>query len=173
MVGKIRRLNCWIPGRWPKKNMVLILTALIVALAGIVCLAQVRADSDLIETYKELEQKDFELQRSGSYSEEVEKRLREIYWGAQLDKALDYFRELAAKGLCLQLDTVKYREIKVLEHSWDSAVLLVESSYSGDFVKSGKENERMRELAVDSLCQVELARKDNKWKIANVIMLKE
>ena len=75
--------------------------------------------------------------------------------------------------MCLKIDSIKYNSIEVLDHDVSSAVLLVSSEYEGDYVTVGEKKESMREVEVKMLCQVELARDGDSWKIANTVVLKD
>jgi intein/homing endonuclease len=166
------RAGLLIARRLFQRKLVLGLVIVVLFAIGIAFYAQTQANAYLIETYKKLDNKDFQIQSSVVKSTDVKASLAEIYCGAQMDKAMAYFDELKNKGLRLKLDSVKYKEVKVLKHDWTTAVLLVDSKYSGNFVKAEKE-EIMRKLAVDTLCQVDLARSGNQWKIADVVVLEE
>lgn len=142
-------------------------------LAGTGLFIRSKAKADLIETYKKLDRQDFQIQESSTSTGDIENMAGEIYCGTQLDKAVAYFKELRGKKLCLKLDSVKYGDIKVLKYNGKSAVLLVESEYSGSYVKVEKKNEPLRKLGVNLLCQIDLAREGRKWKISNMVVLKE
>ena len=157
---------------YKKETFVLILIA-VVLLSGIGFLADGYAKTNLIETFKELDQKDLALQGSKISTVNIKTKAGEIYCGKQLEKALAYFEELQAKGLCLKLDSAKYGNIKVLKHKGNSAVLLVESQYSGKYVTVDNKNEALRKMALNMVCQVELARDGSDWKIADLVVLKE
>lgn len=156
-----------------QRKFVVLLLLVVILMAGSTYYVDARSDSNLVEVYKELDKKDFALQRMEVDKDEIADSVAEIYCGSQLDKARDYFAKLEERGLALKVDAIKYGEIEVLKHSWHSAVLLVESSYSGAFVKEGKTEETARELAVNTLCQVELAKTSGDWKVADVIVFKE
>jgi len=162
-----------LPAMWRlhQRKLLLIIVA-VMAVTGITVLVDSQNKAYLIETYKRLDKKDFEIQSSGVSNGNLKEIVGQIYCGPQLDKALAYFKELSSKSLCLKLDSVKYNDIKVLQQARSSATLLVDSSYSGSFVTAEK-GEMMRKLAVNTLCQVELAKDGNEWKISEVVVLKD
>lgn len=155
-----------------KRKLALAFVLLIVVMLGIVVLVKAQSDAYLVKTYKDLDKRDFEIQSTACEAKDIVESVEQIYCGAQLDKAIVYFEQLRSKGLNLKLDDVKYNEIKVLKQSWDSAVLLVDTQYSGDFVEVGND-EIMGKLASSVLCQVELTRDGDTWKIAEVVVLEQ
>ena len=163
----------WNKRRKSNGKIIFAVLVLSVLIGGAIFFIQAQSQANIIEAYKELDKKDFEIQSSQYSREEIESKVREIYCGPQLEMALDYFNELNAKGLRFKLNSVQYKSIKVLDHDASSAVLLVDSEYKGDYVTVGESEESMREVAVNRLCQIELAREDNKWKIADTIVLKD
>lgn len=152
---------------------VMIVILLAVLLTGIGLKVEAQTKKNLIEVYKQLDKKDFEIQSTQKPEDEIKKMLEQIYCGPQLEKAKKYFSDLKAKGLCLKLDSAKYDSIKVLKHDARSAVLLVESKYSGDYMTVGQKGETMRELGVNMLYQIEMAKDDNRWKIKDLVVLKD
>lgn len=135
--------------------------------------AQEQSKSAIVQAYKELDQLDLKLQNAIHPSDKntVEK-ISEIYCGPQLQKATAYFEELVKKNLRFKIRTADYKNIKVLEHDKESAVLLVDSEYNGDYLTWDK-GETLREIAVDLVCQVHLRKDKGKWKISDVVTLKE
>lgn len=128
------------------------------------------AEADIIQTFKELDQRDLKIQ--GSWNLNNGGDYGEIYCDPQLSKVRKYLDELKDKGLLLKLGSVKYKTIKVLEYDKGAAVLLVESRYDGDYVDAST-GEAFGKVGTDLLCQVELSRKGQKWKISNIVMLKD
>lgn len=154
-------------------KLILIFLVLAVFLGGTGFFIEAQSKADIIEEYKELDKRDFRIQSSQNTEEEIEILAKEIYCGSQLEKAINYYKELKSKGLCLKIDSIKYNSIEVLDHDVSSAVLLVNSEYEGDYVTVGEKKESMREVEVKMLCQVELARDGDSWKIANTVVLKD
>ena len=155
-----------------KRKVTLVLVLLMVVVIGIVAVLKAQSDTFLIETYKALDKKDFEIQSTACEAKDITSSVEQIYCGVQRDKALTYFEQLRTKGLNLKLEAVKYNDIKILKHGWSAAVLLVDTKYCGNFVKAGKD-EIMGKLAVNVLYQVELARDGRDWKIADVVVLEQ
>lgn len=155
------------------RKLAALLILIIILVAGIAYYADARTDSHLIQVYKELDKKDFDLQSMNGESREAVDGADKIYCGTQLEKARDYYAQLKEKGLLFKVNSIKYGTIKVLKYRGDSAVLLVESNYTGAFVNEGDTKEIAREMAVDNLCQVELAKAEGAWKIAEVVVLEE
>lgn len=153
--------------------MAALLIPIIILGAGIAYYADAWTDSHLVQVYKELDKKDFDLQSMKGESRGSVEGADEIYCGTQLEKARDYYAQLKEKGLLFKVDSIKYGDIEVLNHRRDSAVLLVESNYSGAFVNADDSKQIAREMAVDILCQVELAKTEGDWKIAEVVVLEE
>lgn len=153
-----------------KKIILLLLLA--VALAGMGICIQAHIETSIIQTFKDLDKKDLAVQGSLD-SENSENIIRQIYCGRQLPKAMAYFKELKTKGLRLKLNSVEYKKIEVLDHDFNSAVLLVNSKYNGDYVTADSSQESMRKLGIDLLCQVELAKESGDWKISNIVMLQD
>lgn len=160
--------------RWKdRKKEIIFFLIIILIFSAMSVYAQEQSKSGVVQAYKELDQMDLKLQNSLHPSNKnIEDIISKIYCGPQLQKATAYFEELIKKNLRLKISTVEYKNIKVLKHDRESAVLLVDSKYDGDYLTRDK-GESLRKITVDLVCQVQLEKNEGKWKIYDVVALKE
>jgi len=149
--------------------LVLILIAVIAIGYNLKLNAETR--ENLIDTYRELDAADFALQEIAPESNRLQALASEIYCEPQLEAALTYLMEMRDKKVKFVVESLKYPSIKVLEHSDNSATMLVQAEVAGSFFHVNDPEEKIRTVRKKTLYQVQMAKIGEKWKIKQIDFL--